>query len=129
MKDMRDSAGEETSVRPAHRGRSGHIRRWSTRIRITTLPTQKKDKLQSAFRKLGDFDDIDGIEQEEVGQFIKTEKKNCPELRTRILTNYVHETIFESKDSDFFWFRPNHRRALRVSVVVSFKSLKMHTCM
>ena len=87
------------------------MRKWSTQSRMAAFPTQDGAHRFDMYR------DEEPAGEDDAAPVLPTgQQRQCPRLRSNPHMSFNHETIYQSQDGDFFWFRPHHRRASRRDV-------------
>jgi hypothetical protein len=100
-------------------GAQAGMRAWSTKHRIQTFPRRKQDEgglLQMDTEEEPDSPPGGFCEAGEVFTLPSGQKRPKRQLRTNVKMSFVHESLYESKEDEYLWFRPAHRRASKRDV-------------
>lgn len=95
------------------------MRQWSTQNRLQAFPRQKKALEKSVLETGGESDDAasDHETTAPAHKLLSRQGRPCQQLRTNLKTSFTHESLYESREEDFFWFRPAHRPASKRDIV------------
>jgi hypothetical protein len=91
------------------------MRAWSTDKRVDTLKeTRARGLKELVFQEDNLLDSL--VLDDEMPDLPPSNRRASRQLTKSLQMSYLHESIQETKNKDFWWFQPSHRRASRQDI-------------